>query len=122
MADSSKKKISEKPFLVFLLTFVGLAVFLTILALFNETSIELVVGTYFLFGGTIVAGVGFALLNKGSGDKWDGYNQSNYTRNDEYFKRVRTHEKPLERIAWAVILASILIAVSGYFLNVFFVD
>ena len=121
MPDNSKKKISEKPFLVFLFTFMGLAVCLTILAMFNETSLGLVVGTYFLFGGTIIGIIGFFFLNKGSGHKWDGYNQSNYMRNDEYFKRVRARERPYERIVWAVILAAILIAVVGYFLNEFLV-
>jgi hypothetical protein len=115
MTNGSKKKISERPLLLFLSTFMGLAVFLTILAMFDGKDILFAVGTYFLYGGIIVVIIGFAFLNKGS--RWDGYSQSEYIRNPEYFKQVRVQERPFERIVWAVILTGISIAAIGYFLN-----
>ena len=118
MADNVKKKILERPLLVFLLTFVGLAVLLTILAVLNGLDSLFIVGTYFLYGGIIVAIIGFVLLNRGS-NRGDGYTQSNYMKSDEHFKKIRSQEKPIERIVCAVILAAITIAAIGYFLNEF---
>ena len=118
MADNDKKKILERPLLVFLFTFVGLAVLLTILAVLNGLDSLFIVGTYFLYGGIIVAIIGFVFLNKGS-NRGDGYTQSNYLKSDEHFKKIRAQEKPIERIVWAVILAAISIATIGYFLNDF---
>ena len=118
MADNDKKKILKKPLFVFLFTFVGLAVLLTILAVLNGLDSLFIVGTYFLYGGIIVAIIGFVFLNKGS-NRGDGYTQSNYMKSDEYFKKIRAQEKPIERIVWAVILAAISIAAIGYFLNDF---
>ena len=118
MADNDKKKILERPLLVFLFTFVGLAVLLTILAVLNGLDSLFIVGTYFLYGGIIVAIIGFVFLNKGS-NRGDGYTQSNYMKSDERFKKIRAQEKPIERIVWAVILAAISIAAIGYFLNDF---
>ena len=118
MADNDKKKILKKPLFVFLVTFVGLAVLLTILAVLNRLDSLFIVGTYFLYGGIIVAIIGFVFLNKGS-NRGDGYTQSNYMKSDEHFKKIRSQEKPIERIVWAVILAAISIAAIGYFLNDF---
>ena len=118
MADNDKKKILKKPLFVFLVTFVGLAVLLTILAVLNRLDSLFIVGTYFLYGGIIVAIIGFVFLNKGS-NRGDGYTQSNYMKSDERFKKIRAQEKPIERIVWAVILAAISIAAIGYFLNDF---
>ena len=118
MADNDKKKILKKPLFVFLVTFVGLAVLLTILAVLNGLDSLFIVGTYFLYGGIIVAIIGFVFLNKGS-NRGDGYTQSNYMKSDEHFKKIRAQEKPIERIVWAVILAAISIAAIGYFLNDF---
>jgi len=116
MTNGSKKKISERPLLVFLFTFIGLVVVLTVLAMFDGKGILFSVGTYFLYAGIIVAIIGFAFLNKGS-SRWDGYAQSEYMKNPEYFKNIRAQERPFERIVWAVILAGISIAIIGYFLN-----
>jgi len=118
MADGSKKKLFERPLLVFLFTFIGLAVFLMILAMFGGKGILFSAGTYFLYGGIIVVVIGFAFLNKGT-SRWDGYAQSDYMKNPEYFKKVRAQDRPIERIVWAIILAGISITVIGYFLNRF---
>jgi hypothetical protein len=120
MADDSKKNLFKSPLFVFLFTFVSLAVLLTLLTLLNGLDSLFTICTYFLYGGMIVAIIGFAFLNKGS-SRWDGYTQSKYIKNDELFKKIRAEEKPFERIVLAVIFAAISIAAIGYFLNEFLV-
>lgn len=116
MTDEKKKRLSEKPFLIYLLAFSFLVVLLTSIAIFDRQGLILVVGTYFLYGGVIVATIGFGLLNKGTNDG-GGDAQSTYMKSDEHFKRGRKQEKPFERVVWAVILAAISIAALGYLLN-----
>ncbi len=115
MTDNDRK-MSRKPLLVFLLTFVGLAILLTILALLDTHGLPMVIGTYFLYGGLLTVVFSFFLLNAGD-SRWSGYAQSNYMRNVDYFKKVRAQEKPLEKIIWSVISAALLIAFLGYVLN-----
>lgn len=119
MADNCKKKLLERPWMVFLLVFLSLAIVLTLLAVIDEKGSPIVISTYFLYGGLIVGFIGFLFLNKGSGDKWDGYSQSSYMKNDEYFKKVRAEQKPLERVIWPVIFAAALLVAIGYLLSRF---
>jgi hypothetical protein len=116
MTKESNERIFERPLIVFFLTLFGLALFLVILALFDGEGASNLIGTYFLFGGAIVTIIGFVFLNKGS-NRGDGYARSSYMNNQEYFKKVRAQEKPFERVMWAIILAALLLAVIGYFLN-----
>ncbi|MGB8980525.1 MAG: hypothetical protein WCC12_01500 [Anaerolineales bacterium] len=119
MADNHKKKLLERPWMVFLLVFLSLAIVLTILAVIDGKGSPIVISTYFLYGGLIAGFTGFLFLNRGSGDKWDGYGQSEYMKNDGYFKKVRAEQKPLERIVWPVIFAAALLVAIGYFLSRF---
>jgi hypothetical protein len=122
MTDQGKKKFFERPLVVFVLTFVGLAVVLAILAIIEGKGSPLVLGTYFLYGGIIVGIIGFLFLSKGGTFKGDGDSQSLYRNNTEYFKKKRAEEKPLERVIWPVIFAAASLAVVGYFLGRFLVD
>jgi len=117
MTETSKTKFFERSLIVFVLTFVSLAVVLAILAMIEGKGSPLVIGTYFLYGGIIVGIIGFLFLNKGGTLERDSDSQSLYRKNIDYFKKKRAEEKPLERIVWPVILAGISLAALGYFLN-----
>jgi hypothetical protein len=122
MTDQGKKKIFERPLIVFVLTFVSLAVVLAILAMIEGKGSPLVIGTYFLYGGISVGIVGFLFLNKGGTLERDSDSQSLYRNNIEYFKKKRSEEKPLERVILPVIFAAASLAAVGYFLGRFLVD
>ena len=114
MINKDKKKISERPFLIFLIALLSEAVFLAVLAFFNGEGLSNSIGNYYLYGGSIVALIGFAFINKGS-NKWD--RGARFIKNDNLFKKVRAEEKPFEKIVWSVIFAGVLIASIGYLLN-----
>lgn len=95
MTDEEKKKIPERPLLVFLIAFLSQAVFLAVLAFFNREGLSNSIGTHYLFGGSIVAVIGFAFINKGS-NRWDG--SARFIKNDNLFKKIRAAEKPFEQV------------------------
>ncbi len=116
MGDENKKKILGRPFIVFLIAFLILVIILTLLALLSRVPLMDSIGTYYLFGGSIVAIIAFLFVNKGT-HKGSGFDQSKYISDDNYFKKARAQEKPFERIIWSIILAGVSIAIIGYFLN-----
>ena len=93
--EEKKKKIYERPLLVYLITVSGLAIFLSILALFDEKGIS--IGSYFLYGGVIIAFIGFLFINTGA-QMGDGRKHSRYLRDEFFFKKVRKKEKPFQRV------------------------
>ena len=113
MAEENKKKISERPLIVFLLSVTGLAFLLTILALIDEQGFSTVIGSYFIYGGMFVATIGLLLL-KGSSERGTSLAKINYVKNSEYFKRAKKEEKPFIRIVWPVIFAALSVMAIGY--------
>jgi hypothetical protein len=116
MTDENQNKTSRKPLLVFLLTFMSLAILSTILSMIDERDFSIVIGTYFLYGGMGVSTIGFLSINRGS-IRGSGFTESKYMKDDNYFKKIRAQEKPFEHVIFAIILAGISIAAIGYFLS-----
>ena len=118
MKDENKKSILKNSVLVFLITVFALAIFLVIIAEFDERDLPSIIGTYFLYGGIISTIIAFALINRGSNSRWKGDSaQSKYISDHEYFKKTRAHEKPFERVVWAIIIGSLFISAIGYLIN-----
>ncbi len=114
MKNEDKKKISGRPFLIFLITFLSLVAFLTIMAFFAK-EFPNSLGNHYLYGGSIVALIGFTFINKG-GNRGDRGGAARYIKNDKLFKTMRAEERPFERIIWSVIFAGLSIAAIGYLL------
>jgi hypothetical protein len=112
----SKPKLSQRPIVVFLSVFLILGILLAILAVLEGKGSLTSIGTFFLFGGGIVAILVFAVLTKGT-TRGSISPKSPYLKNPENFKKIQTEEKPLVRILWSVILAALSIALIGYLLN-----
>ncbi len=117
MTNEDKKKISERPLLVFWITFLSQAVFLAVLAFFGR-DFPKSVGNHYLYGGAIVTIIGFAFINKG-GSRWSS--GVAHKKNDKLFKKIRAEEKPFEQIIWSVIFAGVSIVAIGFLLNKIFV-
>ncbi len=69
----------------------------------------------FIYIGAVILVIGFLLLGS-KGDKWSGAAKSLHMQSDAHFKERRKQEKPIEAVAWALILAAALIILTGYLL------
>jgi hypothetical protein len=69
----------------------------------------------FIYTGAVILVIGFLLLGS-KGDKWSGAAKSRHVQSDAHFKEWRTRERPIEAVAWALILAAALIMLTGYLL------
>jgi hypothetical protein len=72
------------------------------------------IGIALLFIGSAIFILGFLFM--GTTNRGDGMAKSPRIGNDAYFREWRKHERPVELVTWAIILAAALIAGTGYVL------
>ena len=75
------------------------------------------VGSALLYIGVAIFILGFLFM--GATNKGDGGSRSIRTRSDAQFTEWRKQERPVELVTWAIILAAVLMAGTGYILLYF---
>jgi hypothetical protein len=69
MTTGNKKKLYERPWLIFVITFLGLILLLSLFALVDATNFPSSIGLYYLGGGIVAGAIAFAFINKGKGSR-----------------------------------------------------
>ncbi len=98
-----------------LIAYLSIGVLILVYSLAETVISPIKVGTNFIFGGLIIGLITVWVAFKPATKSHRNLSQINFDR--EFIKKKRAEEKPVEFIAFAVLLASALISATGFLIT-----